>query len=127
MSTLNVTNIQSLGGAAPVIKNNTGTEVGKYVWAFCRFNMTNANITSSFNVSALTDHGTGDYSVTWENEFGSGSYAYTFGHSAPVNTHHCHVSTYQHTPSTTSIRIGVFRDENSGNRKDDSRVCVAIF
>tara|TARA_R100000353_G_scaffold35924_1_gene28577 strand:- start:466 stop:852 length:387 start_codon:yes stop_codon:yes gene_type:complete len=128
MSTLNVANIQSLSaGDIPVIKDSSGTEVARLVKAFCRFNMTNGNITSSFNVSTITDHGVGDYSVTYTNAFGSGAYAYTIGGSAPVNTHHCHASTYQHTPTTTSIRLGVFRDETSTSRADDSRLCVVIF
>lgn len=128
MSTVNVANIQSLSaGAIPVIKDSSGTEVARLVKAFCRFNMTNGNITSSFNVSTITDHGVGDYSVTYTNAFGSGAYAYTIGGSAPVNTHHCHASTYQHTPTTTSIRLGVFRDETSTSRADDSRLCVVIF
>lgn len=128
MSTLNVTTIQSLGGAAPVIKNTSGTEVGRYVRAFCRLNGTGtASITSSFNVSAITDHGTGNYTVTFANALPDANYAYTFGHSAPVNTHHCHVSTYTHTPTTTSMRFMIFRDETSSSRADDSRICVAIF
>ncbi len=128
MSTVNVANIQSLSaGDIPVIKDSSGTEVARLVKAFCRFNMTNGNITSSFNVSTITDHGVGDYSVTYTNAFGSGAYAYSIGHSAPVNTHHCHASTYQHTPTTTSIRVGVFRDETSTSRADDPRLCVVIF
>lgn len=128
MSTVNVANIQSLSaGDIPVIKDSNGTEVARLVKAFCRFNMTNGNITSSFNVSTITDHGVGDYSVTYTNAFGSGAYAYTIGGSAPVNTHHCHASTYQHAPTTTSMRLGVFRDETSTSRADDSRLCVVIF
>ena len=129
MSTLNVANIHSFSTSTlPVFKNSAGTEVGRYVRAFCRINGTGtASITSSFNVSSLTDVSTGDYIVTYTNAFGSGAYAYTIGGSAPVNTHHCHASTYQHAPTTTSIRLGVFRNETSNNRADDSRLCVAIF
>ena len=129
MSTLNVANIQSLSTSTlPVIKNSAGTEVGRYVRAFCRINGTGtASITSDFNVSSITDNGVGDYTFTFENALPDANYAYTIGHSAPVNTHHCHASTYQHTPTTTSIRLGVFRDETSTFRQDDSRLCVAIF
>jgi hypothetical protein len=129
MSTLNVANIQSLSTSTlPVVKNSAGTEVGRYVRAFCRINGTGtASITSDFNVSSITDKGVGDYIFTFENALPDANYAYTIGHSGPVNTHHCHVSTYQHAPTTTSIRLGVFRDESSSNRADDSRLCVAIF
>ena len=129
MSTLNVANIQSLTTSTlPVVKNSAGTEVGRYVRAFVRINGTGtASITSEFNVSSITDHGTGDYSATFTNAFADANYAYTIGHSAPVNTHHCHASTYQHAPTTTSIRVGVFRDETSSNRANDSRLCIAIF
>ena len=128
MSTLNVETIQSISSGPPVFKNSSGTEKGRFVRAFCRLNGTGtASITSDFNVSGITDHGTGDYTITFANALPDANYAYTFGHSAPVNTHHCHVSTYTHTPTAANMRFMIFRDEGSGSRADDSRVCVAIF
>ena len=129
MSTLNVANIQSLTTSTlPVVKNSAGTEVGRYVRAFCRINGTStASITSDFNISSITDNGVGDYTFTFENALPDANYVYTIGHSAPVNTHHCHASTYQHAPTTTTIRVRVFRDETSSNAADDPRLCVAIF
>ena len=65
MSTLNVANIQSLTTSTlPVVKNSAGTEVGRYVRAFVRFNGSGTpSINSSFNVSSITDSGTGHYIV----------------------------------------------------------------
>ena len=129
MSTLNVANIQSLTTTTlPVIKNSAGTEVGRYVRAFCRIDGTGtASITSDFNVSSLTDNGVGDYSCTFQNALPDANYAFTLGSSLPVNSGHCHPNTYQHAPTTTSIRVRVFNSTNSNLAADDPRLCVAIF
>ena len=128
MSTLNVSTIQSLGSTVPVFNNTSGTEVGRFARAFARLDGTGtASITSSFNVSSMTDHGTGDYSITFANALPDADYSYCFGSSTPVEgSRHCYPSTYQHTPTTTGMRFRVFRDNDSTGRADDERVCVSI-
>jgi hypothetical protein len=69
MSTLKVTNIQSNGaGFNDVVsfQNASGTQNGTLCRTWVNFNGTGTvAIRSSFNVSSITDNGTGDYTVNF--------------------------------------------------------------
>ena len=133
MSTLNVANIQSLTTSTlPVVKNSAGTEVGRYVRAFVRFNGSGTpSINSSFNVSSITDHGQGDFSIVFQNAFSDANYAFTVGHDGTVNTGHSpnmHAYwTNRVAPTTTAIRMLCYHPMDSAKKSDGSRLCVAIF
>jgi len=76
MSTLNVETIKSLGSSAPVFQNSSGVEKGQLAKAWVRFNGTGtASITDSFNVSSITDIGTGTYGFEFENNMANTNYA----------------------------------------------------
>lgn len=74
--------------AASAAEVTTGTEASKYVapstmaahngvvkgWISMNGTGT-AAINDSFNVNGITDNGTGDYTITWETDFGSANYA----------------------------------------------------
>ena len=133
MSTLNVANIQSLTTSTfPVVKNSAGTEIGRYVRAFIRFNGAGTpSINSSFNVSSLTEHGQGDFSINFQNAFSDANYAFTVGQDGVVNTGHVpNMHTYwtnRHTPTTTAIRMLCYHPMDSAHKSDGQRLCVAIF
>ena len=131
MSILNVTNIQSLEDVAPVIKNAAGTEVGRYVRAFCRFGGGSATIASSFNVSSVTDLGQGDYNVVFTNSFSDANYCFTIGHDGAVNTGHSpHMHAYltnRNAPLSNLLHLRCYHPMDSAKRSDGSRMCVAIF
>ncbi len=129
MSTLNVANIQSLTTSTfPLVKNSAGTEIGRYCRAFCRFNGTGSgSMTSEFNLSGITDNGVGDYTFSFTNPLPDANYAFTIGHSAPVNSGHCIAGVFTAVPTTLAIRVDVFNSSNSTVRADDPRICVAIF
>ena len=62
MSTLAVGTIKSISSAAPVFQNTSGTEKGQLAKAWVNFNGTGTvAIRDSFNVSSITDVGTGQY------------------------------------------------------------------
>ena len=133
MSTLNVANIQSLTTSTlPVIKNSAGTEVGRYVRAFVRFNGSGTpSINSSFNVSSITDHGTGDFSIVFQNAFSDANYTFTLGQDGEVissfspNMHA--YWTNRVAPTTTAIRMLCYHPQNSAAKSNGLRLCVAIF
>ena len=133
MSTLNVANIQSLTTSTlPVVKNSAGTEVGRYVRAFVRFNGSGTpSINSSFNVSSITEHGQGDFSIVFQNAFSDADYAFTVGQDGVVNTGHVpNMHTYwtnRVAPTTTAIRMLCYHPQNSSVRSNGLRLCVAIF
>ena len=75
MSTLAVGTIKSASSAAPVIQNSSGTEKGQFIKAWIQFQGDGTvSIRDSFNVSSVTDHGTGDYTITYTNAFSNDDY-----------------------------------------------------
>lgn len=88
MSSLQVDNIQTYNSNPPVIKNSSGTEVGTFCRAWVNFNGTGVvAIRSSFNVSSITDNGTGDYTVNFTNALADANYCAvaTGGHTDFLN------------------------------------------
>jgi hypothetical protein len=76
MSTLQVNIIKNTGTDAPVFQNSSGNEIGHLAGGWTSFNGSSFGDRASFNVSSLTDHGTGNYAVHWQNDFpGSNAYA----------------------------------------------------
>jgi len=76
MSSLQVDNLQTYNSNPPVIKNVNGTEVGTFCRAWVNFNGTNTvAIRASFNVSSITDNGTGDYTVNFTTALADANYA----------------------------------------------------
>lgn len=64
MSSLQVDNIQTYNSNPPVIKNVNGTQIGTFCRAWVNFDGTGTvAIRQSFNVSSITDNGTGNYTV----------------------------------------------------------------
>ena len=75
MSTLQVATIKSASSAAPVFQNSSGTEKGQIIKAWIQFQGSGTvAIRDSFNVSSITDHGTGDYTITYSNAFSNDDY-----------------------------------------------------
>ena len=80
MSTLQVGTIKSASSAAPVFQNSSGTEKGQIVKAWCRWRTSGgAAIEDSFNVSSVTDNGTGYSYVNFANSFSNANYAVCVG------------------------------------------------
>ena len=79
MSNLKVTNIQSNGtGFNDVVsfQNASGTENGTLCRAWVNFNGTGTvAIRDDFNVSSITDHGTGQYTINFSNSMPDANYA----------------------------------------------------
>lgn len=76
MSTVVVGTVQSNSASPPTFKNTSGTEIGTLCRAFVNFNGTGTvAIRASFNVSSITDNGTGDYTVNFTNAMPDANYA----------------------------------------------------
>ena len=76
MSTLNVGTIKTLSSAAPVFQNTSGTEIGQLAKAWVNFNGEGTvAIRDSFNVSSISDDGTGQYTVNFSNAMSNANYA----------------------------------------------------
>ena len=83
-------------------------------------------IRDDFNVSSITDNGTGDYTINFASALSSANYAIVGsagGGGANVNPRI--VGPSQANPTTTNLRITVVED--AGNLDDMAYVSVAIF
>ena len=85
MSTVKAANLQNTGSGAPTFQNSSGTEIGQLAKAWINFNGENTvAIRDSFNVSSLTDNGTGNYTVNFSTAMANANYVFVgFQNSAP--------------------------------------------
>jgi len=132
MSTIKVSNIQSLSSATlPVIKDSAGTEYGRFCRAFVNFDgtgttSTNQTIRASFNVSSVYKNGTGDYTVNFSNSFVDTNYASCFGlGNPPTNNYAYSFGASNFIPTTTSHRFQTVA--SSTNPIDLSQVHMSYF
>lgn len=123
MSTLSVGTIKSLtSGTPPSIKDSAGTETGQFCRAWVNFNGTGTvAIRDSFNVSSITDNGTGDYTINFTNalptaNYSVGSILQQAGIVSVSNTA---------SPTTSTFRTQV--TDTAGNPADRSTVCLTFF
>ena len=87
MSTLAVGTIKSISSAAPVFQNTSGTEIGQLAKAWVNFDGTGTvAIRDSFNVSSITDHGTGNYTTTFSNALANANYAAVGSHGGTTGS-----------------------------------------
>ena len=94
--------------------------------AWVNFNGTGTvAISSSFNVSSITDNGVGDYTVNFDQAMSNANYAFVIGRSIDSSpyTGGGQVGT---PPTTTAFRFAPQRD-TSGTNLDTSKVSVVIF
>ncbi len=76
MSTLSVGTIKSVSGDPTVFQNSSGTEKGQLVKAWCKWHTSGGSgIDDSFNVSSVSDNGTGYSYVNWASNFDNDDYA----------------------------------------------------
>lgn len=119
MSTLNVATVKSLNTLPPAVQNSSGTEIGTFCRAWVNFNGTSTvAIRASFNVSSITDNGTGDYTINFTNALPDANYALS---GSVANTDNNYSTEYGGsargviglfqsgfaTPTTSSCRINV--------------------
>jgi hypothetical protein len=125
-----VTSISSASANTPVILGDSGTNYNT-CRAWVNFNGTSTvAIRASFNVSSITDNGTGDYTVNFTTAMPDANYttvAQTSSDSGTqlilnINSN----SSNNTTPTTTATRMYI-NSRSSGTATDSPYVNVAIF
>ena len=93
--------------------------------AWVNFNGTGTvAIRSSFNVSSITDNGTGDYTVNFTTAMPNANYSFAGAGGTPGNTFS--IISYRSTaPTTAACRIGTYTTAQS--LQDDSFVSLQFF
>lgn len=131
MSTLRASNIQALSGSEPpVIQRADGTEVGEFCRAWVNFNGTGTvAIRASFNVTSITDNGTGDYTVNFTNAMVDANYSAVVSGSVEsgsggIPVHNQNLNT---TNSSGSYRFQWSEANSFATRRDSTNNYVSIF
>jgi hypothetical protein len=99
--------------------------------AWVNFNGTGTvAIRASYNVSSITDNGTGDYTVNFTNALPDANYCATLAFSRDPDCPSGNIATNNATggnvaPTTTALRVGMFLFGVGG--KDVTYVNVAVF
>lgn len=86
MSTLKCTNISNSAGTASVTTDNVVSWVAK-AWVNSNGTGTVA-IRKAYNVSSITDNGTGDYTLNFTTPLSSANYAVSMAYTPDVNVQH---------------------------------------
>lgn len=116
----------STANTPPTFKDGNGTQVGTLCRAWVNFNGTGTvAIRSSFNVSSITDNGTGDYTVNFTNALPDTNFTgnVTIGDPAYLSNTGL-VYAPAATVTTTTYRLKVLNSSNSANIDKETIQCV---
>jgi hypothetical protein len=133
MSTLVTATVKSNSSSPPAFQNSSGTQIGTLCRAWVNFNGTNTvAIRAQFNVSSITDNGTGDYTVNFTNALADANYSTIGSCNRQSGGGDGIVSLYANNgngalvdPTTSAARINTSLFNNSD--VDLTYVCVSIF
>tara|TARA_B100000085_G_scaffold188481_1_gene172410 strand:- start:745 stop:1155 length:411 start_codon:yes stop_codon:yes gene_type:complete len=133
MSTLKTGTVQNnTGTGAPLFKNNAGTEIGQLARAWVNFDgsfgtspFTEANggIRDSFNVTSITDNGSGDHTINFTNALPNSNFvclvstAYDFNHEPRIG------AAIAYTTSSVRVETGY----SAFNNQDEQVNNVVVF
>ena len=124
MRTLAVGTIKSASSAAPVFQNTSGTEIGQICKMWVNFDGTGTlAVRDSFNVSSVTDQGTGQYIINIDNDMANINYAVVLG--GPTDGGNGNLGPFAN--ARTVGTIDCFNYSQSGSFQDISSFNAAIF
>lgn len=134
MSTLSVTTItgantikSGTASTPPTIQDSNGTEVGTFCRAWVNFNGTGTvAIRASFNVTSITDNGTGDYTVNFTNAMTDANYSFAISAGRYDSAFPVPVGGRTTQPTSTSMRIYTTSTDGASG-VDPAQVSVAFF
>ena len=109
----------------PTINDVNGTQIGTFCRAWVNFNGTGTvAINASFNVSSITDNGTGDYTVNFTNAMPDANYA-AYGTGSAAGTTGA-VVTIKASGTYSTSAVQFIYDQRSAGPVDSSKICIAV-
>lgn len=118
--------VKSSTTGAPTFQNTSGTEIGTLCRAWVNFDGTGTvAIRASFNVSSITDNGTGDYTVNFTNAMPDANYSCVTSAARSINNAIMSSIYYSSGLTTSSARVRCWED--AGAAQDAPTFCVSIF
>ena len=129
MSTLVTATVKSNSSSPVAFQNSSGTEIGTMCRAWVNFNGTGTvAIRAQFNVSSITDNGTGLYTLNFTTAMPDANYMVT-GSTVGNSQNEGQIVTGSNnlsSQSTSSVQLAVMYCAN-GSRNDVGQVNVAVF
>jgi len=125
-STLVIKN--GVASTPPTIQDSAGTQIGTFCRAWVNFNGTGTvAIRASFNVSSITDNGTGDYTVNFTTAFADANYSASgvVGVSPGSTAGFTGAFDSSAVPTTSALRVFCVSAANA--LTDYARVFYAVF
>jgi len=114
----------------PTIQDSAGTQIGTFCRAWVNFNGTGTvAIRASFNVSSITDNGTGDYTVNFTTAMPDANYTpVCFGNRASTAQapRMALIRTDGTLPTTSALRVEMV-DTSATGLSDQTYVNISIF
>jgi hypothetical protein len=116
----------STASTPPVFKDGNGTQIGTLCRAWVNFNGTGTvAIRGSFNVSSITDNGTGDYTVNFTTALPDANYS-SVANGSYAGSATVRVFTFDDTTrSTTQCRL--YNMNGTGTMTDPVIASVSFF
>lgn len=112
----------------PTIQDVNGTQVGTFCRAWVNFNGTGTvAIRASFNVSSITDNGTGAYTVNFTNAMPDANYATNITNGAPLSSGSGPFGAYVNTDVTQTTSLVRIATTSFSSAYDGAVVNVAVF
>lgn len=109
----------------PTVQDSAGTQIGTFCRAWVNFNGTGTvAIRASFNVSSITDNGTGDYTVNLTTAMPDANYSAVYGSGEGTAGSGARIAA-QSGNTTTTQRVAIRNLSNS--LQDAEQVNVSIF
>ena len=128
MSTLVTATVKSNNGSPVAFQNSSGTEIGRMCRAWVNFNGTETvAIRAQFNVSSITDNGTGDYTVNFTTAMPDTSYCMTSTVQQDSGIGQQGKTAGMYLQNTGSCRVTTGFMEGSPQYRDCLSVFIAIF
>jgi hypothetical protein len=129
MSTINLATLQSNTALPPTIQNSSGTQIGTFCRAWVNFNGTGTvAIRASFNVSSITDNGTGSYTVNFTTAMSDANYSWS---GAVTNFTGGFISSVNLAPagtlSTSNFTAQVLQWTSGGTLFDPTYCLINVF
>ena len=129
MSTLRADTIQSTGGGAATLTKQHAAKAWLNLNGAATFDSSDTEIRDSFNMTATTDEGTGDYGASFTNNMGNANYSITDGSYSGGTTRGTMLSgnsTNSQTDSSFRQHYGLSTADNSDGTADGDVSFVRI-
>jgi hypothetical protein len=125
--TLTATTIQNDTTSPPTFRNST-VEIGTLCRAWVNFNGTGTPaIRASFNVSSITDNGTGDYTINFTTAFADANYTITGSSGGQNSTSNGAVYLADQATARTTNLFRIYLISVAGSLVDTPQINIAIF